>query len=74
MPKNFNTTYIRDHLQKKYPTEYSDYEAKVKVRELKGEETTRKATDQLTLAEMQERIKLQDKNDRICEKIPFPHI
>jgi len=30
MPKNLNTANMRDHLQKKHPTEYSDYEAKKK--------------------------------------------
>ena len=34
-PKNFNTTNMRDHLQKKHPTEYRDYEEKKKVRESK---------------------------------------
>jgi len=42
----------RDHLQKKHPIEYSDYEAKKKARELKCKETTRKVTDQPTLVEV----------------------
>jgi len=30
--------YMRDHLQKKHPTEYIDYEEKRKVRDLKDKE------------------------------------
>jgi len=52
--KNFNTTNMRNHLQKKHHTEYSDYEANKKGRELKDKEITRKATNQPTLAEIQE--------------------
>jgi len=33
--KNFNTTNMIDHLQKKHPVEYKDYEEKKKLRELK---------------------------------------
>jgi len=60
---------MRDHLQKKHPTEYSDCEEKKKVRELKGKESTRRAKDQPSLAETQQCVKLWDINDPKAECI-----
>ena len=74
--KNFNTTNMRDHLQKKHPTEYRDYEEKKKVRELKEQKdkqstgsTTGRTTGQPTLVETQARVKLWDINDPKAERI-----
>ena len=33
--KSFNTTNLIDHLKKKHPSDYADYEEKKKIRELK---------------------------------------
>ena len=48
--KNFNTTNMIDHLQKKHPVEYKDYEERKKVKELK-EQKDRHSREQPTMEE-----------------------
>ena len=57
--KNFNTTNVIDHLQKKHPVEYKDYEEKKKLAELKERNDRR----QPTMEETRARVKIWDIND-----------
>jgi len=57
--KNFNTTNMIDHLQKKHPVEYKDYEEKKKLRELKE----KKDRQQPIMEETQAQVKLWDINN-----------
>ena len=63
--KSFNTTNIIDHLQKKHPVEYKDYEEKKKLSELKEQKERRQPTTEETRA----RVKLWDINDPKAERI-----
>ena len=63
--KNFNTTNMIDHLQKKHPVEYKDYEEKKKPRELKEQKDRR----QPTMEETQARVKIWDINEPKAERI-----
>ena len=63
--KKFDTTNMIDHLQKKYPVEYKDYEEKKKLEELK-EQNDRQ---QLTTEETRARVKIWDINDLKAERI-----
>ena len=51
--KSFNTTNFIDHLKKKHPSDYTDYEEKKKIRELKEKEKQKEqaAFRQLTMIE-----------------------
>ena len=44
MAKNFNTTNMIDHLQKRHPVEYKDYEEKKKLRELNKQKDSERNT------------------------------
>ena len=48
--KNFNTMNMIDHLQKKHPVEYKDYEENKKLRELKEQKDRRQPTMEETRA------------------------
>ena len=63
--KSFNTTNMIDHLQKKHPVEYKDYEEKKKLRELKEQKERR----QPTMEETRVRVKVWDINDPKPERI-----
>ena len=63
--KNFNTTNMIDHLQKKHPVEYKDYEEKKKLRELKEQKDRR----QPTMEETRARVKIWDINEPKTERI-----
>ena len=65
MAKKFNTTNMIQHLQKKYPVEYKDYEGKKKLDELK-EQNDRQ---QPTMEETRARVKIWDINDSKAEHI-----
>ena len=66
--KNFNTTNMIDHLQKKHPVEYKDYEERKKVKQLK-EQKDRRPRGQPTMEETRARVKLWDINDPKAERI-----
>ena len=53
--KSFNTTNLIDHLKKKHPSDYADYEEKKKIRELKEKEKQKEqaAFRQLTIIEVE---------------------
>ena len=63
--KNFNTTNMIDHLQKKHPVEFKDYEEKKKLEELK-EWNDRW---QPTMEETRARVKIWDINNPKAERI-----
>ena len=63
--KCFNTTNMIDHLQKKHPVEYKDYEEKKKLRQLKEQKDRR----QPTMEETRARVKVWDINDPKAERI-----
>lgn len=63
--KSFNTTNLIDHLKKKHPGDYTDYEEKKKIRELKQKEKRKEQTAfrQLTMIEAEAKVKVWDIND-----------
>ena len=62
--KSFNTTNLIDHLKKKHPGDYVDYEEK-KIRELKEMEKKKEQTAfrQFTMLEAETKVKVWDIND-----------
>ena len=63
--KNFNTTNMIDHLQKKHPVEYKDFEEKKKIRYLKEQKDRCQHTMEKTLT----RVKVWDINNPKAEHI-----
>ena len=63
--KSFNTTNLIDHLKKKHPGDYVDYEEKKKIRNLKEMEKKKERTAfrQLTMLEAETKVKVWDIND-----------
>lgn len=63
--KSFNTTNLIDHLKKKHSGDYTDYEEKKRIRELKEKEKRKEQTAfrQLTMIEAETKVKVWDIND-----------
>ena len=69
-PKTYNTSNMIDHLQKKHPLIYKDYEEKKKLRLLQEQPTSgKKSKNQPTLMQTRLRLKLWDINDPKAECI-----
>ena len=73
--KTFNTSNMIDHVRKKHPNDYKDYESKKKIQEIKklqeitDKQTATKGRHQLTLSETQARVKQWDINDSNAVRI-----
>ena len=69
-PKIYNTSNMIDHLQKKHPLIYKDYEEKKKLSLLQEQPTSgKKSKNQPTLMQTRLRLKLWDINDPKAECI-----
>ena len=71
--KTFGTSNLIDHLRKKHPTDFRDYEEKKKVQELTVKQPKEYGKKQLTLTETEARVQPWDINDaralRVHKKI-----
>ena len=71
--KTFGTSNLIDHLRKKHPTDFRDYEEKKKVQELTAKQSKEHGKKQLTLTETEARVQPWDINDaravRVHKKI-----
>ena len=67
--KTFGTSNLIDHLRKKHPTDFRDYEEKKKVHELKVKQAKEGGKKQLTLTEVEARVQPWDINDACAVRV-----